>query len=180
MTDDRLAITPSTNVAALLDCYPQLEDVLIEIAPPFKKLKNPMVRKSVAKVASLRQAAAVGGIPVDELVNKLRTAIGQDALDRIESDLDSYSAERPEWFQREKIRKSIDERVNDPNQMPLVGLVQAARSLEQGEIVELITTFLPAPGIDIMREQGYVVWSETKDDGLVRTYFARLTSFSGR
>ena len=173
MTDDRLAITPSTKVAALLDCYPQLEDVLIEIAPPFKKLKNPILRKSVAKVASLRQAAAAGGVPVDELVNKLRTVVGQAALDGIEVEVDSYRTEQPDWFHRERIRESIDERKSDPDKMPLVGLVHAARGLKQGEIVELITTFLPAPGIDIMREQGYLVWSDTEDDGLIRTYFSK-------
>ena len=132
MTDDRPAITPSTKVAALLDCYPQLEDVLIEIAPPFKKLKNPILRKSVAKVAPLRQAA----------------------LDGIEVEVDSYRTEQPDWFHRERIRESIDERKSDPDKMPLVGLAHAARGLKQEEIVELITTFLPAPGIDIMREQG--------------------------
>ena len=80
MPDDRVTITPSTKVAALLDSYPQLEDVLIGIAPPFKKLKNPILRRSVAKVASLRQAAAVGRLPVEELVNKLRDAVGQEPI----------------------------------------------------------------------------------------------------
>ena len=56
---NQLPIDESTKVAALLDSYPELEDVLIGIAPPFKKLRNPILRRSVAKVASLRQAAAV-------------------------------------------------------------------------------------------------------------------------
>ena len=47
-------IEPVTKIAALLDHYPELEDVLIGMAPPFKKLKNPILRKSVAKVASLQ------------------------------------------------------------------------------------------------------------------------------
>lgn len=173
MIDDRMDITPSTKVAALLDCYPQLEDVLIKIAPPFKKLKNPVLRKSVAKVASLRQAAAVAGMPVDQLVNQLRTAVGLEVLDGIEVPVDSYHTRQPEWFHREEIRESIDERESDPDQMPLVGLVRAARTLEQGEIVELITTFLPAPGIDIMKEQGFLVWSDTENSGLIRTYFSK-------
>jgi hypothetical protein len=73
-------ILPSTKVAALLDRYPELEEVLIGLPPPFKKLKNPLLRKGVAKVASLRNAAAVGGITVHELVNKLRAAVGQEAI----------------------------------------------------------------------------------------------------
>jgi len=68
-------ITPSVTVKSLLDAYPELEDVLINIAPPFKKLKNPLLRKSVAKVATIKHIASVGGIPLDELINKIREAI---------------------------------------------------------------------------------------------------------
>jgi hypothetical protein len=59
MSDSDFPILPSTKVATLLDRYPELENVLIELAPPFKKLKNPFLRKGVAKVASLRHAATV-------------------------------------------------------------------------------------------------------------------------
>ena len=59
MPDDDRAITPATKVADLLAQYPELEDVLISMAPPFRKLKNPVLRRSVAKVASLKQAATV-------------------------------------------------------------------------------------------------------------------------
>ncbi|MBT4095990.1 MAG: DUF1858 domain-containing protein, partial [Nitrospinaceae bacterium] len=58
-------IEPSSKVGELLEHYPELEDVLIGMAPPFKKLKNPLLRKSVGKVATLRQAAAVGRISVE-------------------------------------------------------------------------------------------------------------------
>ena len=52
----------------------------IGFAPPFKKLKNPILRKAVAKVACLQQVAAVGGVSVHELVNELRAAVGQEAI----------------------------------------------------------------------------------------------------
>ena len=68
----RFAITPETKVATLLECFPELEEVLIGLAPPFKKLRNPVLRKSVAKVASLRQAAAVGRVPIEQMINLLR------------------------------------------------------------------------------------------------------------
>ncbi len=177
MTDDGLPIMPSTKVAALLDRHPQLEDVLIEMAPPFRKLKNPILRKSVAKVASLRQAAAVGRVPVEELVNRLRAAVGQQPLAPEDlGDTVSYFAEQPDWFDRAKIVASIDERVSgDEDKMPIATVTQKAARLQPGEILELITTFLPAPGIDIMREKGYLVWSEQEEPELIRTYFSTPT-----
>ena len=74
--NEELPITAETKVAALLARYPELEDVLIAMAPPFKKLKNPILRGSVAKVASLRQAAMVGRLAVEDMVNQLRAAVG--------------------------------------------------------------------------------------------------------
>ena len=38
---DKLLITPKTKVLQLIESYPELEDILIEYAPAFKKLKNP-------------------------------------------------------------------------------------------------------------------------------------------
>jgi hypothetical protein len=168
-------ILPSTKVAALLDQYPQVEDILIGLAPPFQKLKNPILRRTVAKVASLQQVAAVGRIPVQELVNRLRAAVGQPNLDSEETSrsTDSYYLPRPEWFDAARIVASIDEKASPPDKMPIVTVLQRAAALQPGEILELITTFLPAPGIDILRKKSLLVWSMEDGANLVRTYVAR-------
>ncbi len=60
------------KVLELIETYPELEDVLIEYAPAFKNLKNPVLRRTVAKIATLQQAAAIGGVKTEELINRLR------------------------------------------------------------------------------------------------------------
>jgi hypothetical protein len=167
-------ILPSTKVAALLDRYPELEDILIGLAAPFKKLKNPFLRKGVAKVASLRQAAAVGGMPVGELVNKLRAAVGQEpiASENFGRTI-SYFSSQPEWFDAAKIVASIDETVTDPDKMPIVTVLQRAATLQPGELLELVTTFLPAPGIEIMKRKGLLVWSAQQTPESIRTYVSK-------
>jgi len=67
-----LIITPKTKIYDLLEAYPQLEDPLITAAPQFKKLKNPILRRTIARVTTLSQAATIGGIRVEDLVNALR------------------------------------------------------------------------------------------------------------
>ena len=64
MMKNKIEITPSVTIDALLKAYPELEEVLIGIAPPFKKLKNPILRRTIAKVATIRQIASVGGVPL--------------------------------------------------------------------------------------------------------------------
>jgi hypothetical protein len=48
-----VAINPDTTVGALLDADPELDAVLIEAAPAFAKLRNPVIRRTVAKVISV-------------------------------------------------------------------------------------------------------------------------------
>lgn len=171
-----LPITPKTKVAALLEHYPELEDVLIGMAPPFKKLKNPILRRSVAKVASLQQAAAVGKIPVDEMVNELRAVVGQAPISaEAVDDVVSYFSSQPDWFDRDKVVASMVEEELDEDVMPLNPLIRRATALREGEILELVTAFLPAPGIDIMKKKGFLVWS-VEEGKLTRTYFSKPAS----
>jgi len=168
---DDFPILPTTKVGALLDRYPELEDVLITLAPPFQKLKNLLLRKGVAKVATLKHAAVVGGMPVNDLVNKLRAAVGQQAI--ASEDVGgpiAYFSDQPEWYATAKIVSSIDERAADPNKMPIVTVLQKAAQLQAGEMLELVTTFVPAPGIEIIKRKGLQVWSVQQGPELIRTY----------
>ena len=173
MTKDELEILPSTTVHDLLTAYPKLEDRLIGIAPPFKKLQNPLLRKSIAKVATIRNIASVGSIPLDELINKLREEVGQAKSNETYED-ESYFTSKPAWFSADKVAISIiEEEVGDQDKMTVVAVLREAKKLKEGEIIELITTFLPAPGIDSMRSKGYSVWTMKDEGNTIRTYFLK-------
>ena len=77
---NKLIITPKTKISQLIDAYPQLEDVLIEYVPTFNKLKNPILRKTVARITTIQQAAAIGNVKVEDMINKLRGEVGQDNI----------------------------------------------------------------------------------------------------
>ena len=55
MAESKITISPKTKVGELLDAYPELEPVLMAMSPAFEKLKNPVLRKTVARVATLQQ-----------------------------------------------------------------------------------------------------------------------------
>lgn len=175
MTTGNIEITPSTKVNDLLDAYPEIEEILIGIAPPFKKLENKFLRKSVAKVATIKHIASVGNVPLNELINKLREAVGQPKTNDSYED-ENYFSDRPEWFSVDKISLSLNEEsLKDNNKMTLVTILQEARNVKKGEIVELTTSFLPAPGLDKMKAKGYSVWAVKKEDDLVKSYFLKNT-----
>jgi uncharacterized protein DUF1858 len=175
MSQSGIEITPSVTVHALLEAYPELEEVLIGIAPPFKKLKNPFLRKSVAKVATIKHISSVGGVPLDELIGKLRKAVGQpESMDSYRDQ--DYFGEQPDWFSPDKITLSIDEdKVEDKDRMTLVAILKEAKNVKKGEIIELVTSFLPAPGIDILKSKGYSVWTRKEGADLIKSYFLKNT-----
>jgi len=175
MTERNLEITISTKVNDLLTAYPELEDTLIEIAPPFKKLRNRFLRKTIAKGATLKHVSSVGGISVTELINKLRTEVGQPLIiDSFEDE--NYFSDQPEWFSPNKITLSINEsEIEEKNKMTLVVILKEAKNVKKGEIIELITTFLPAPGIEKLKSKGYSTWTMKTDEGLVKSYFLKNT-----
>ena len=175
MPQNKLEITPTVTVHALLEAYPELEEVLIGIAPPFKKLKNPFLRRSVAKVATIKHIASVGGIPLNELITKIREAVGLPENSESYKDQD-YFGEQPDWFSHDKVVISLDEdKVEDKDKMTLVILLREAKNVKKGEIIELVTSFLPAPGIDILKSKGYSVWTHKVHDDLIKSYFLKNT-----
>ncbi|WP_423130267.1 DUF1858 domain-containing protein [Gaoshiqia sp. Z1-71] len=170
---NKLIITPKTKVGELLDAFPFLEDVLLELSPAFAKLKNPILRKTVARVASLQQAAVIGGLKVEELVNRLRTEAGQEALSG-ELENSAYLTHTPPgWFSAGKISRTFDASpaINSGGS-PMAEILGLANRLQPGEILELKTPFVPAPIIDMLREKGFATFSMQHADG-VTSYFIK-------
>ena len=70
-----MEINAKTKIDALLKQYPFLEEFLITLSPKFKGLKNPIMRKTMGKVASLEMAASISGLKLDSLIASLTAEI---------------------------------------------------------------------------------------------------------
>jgi hypothetical protein len=168
-----LSINPETKVGALLDAYPDLEPVLIGLAPAFTRLRNPLLRKTVAKIATLEQAAQIGGIPLRELIGKLRTAAGQGELPV------AASATPPvelgaDWLMTAPVAVQIDADAMLARGVHPVGQVkESVAALEPGTAVRLNTGFRPEPLIDLMRRSGAEVHTAEVSPGRHATWFGR-------
>lgn len=167
-----IEITPKTKVGELLDNFPQLEDVLLQISPAFASLKNPILRRTVAKVAALQQAAAIGGIKVEELVNQLRREVGQEPLFG-GADSEYLSGEPPQWFDATKVVLRFDAcEVIQSGGSPMNQILEQTKTLNEGEIYELITPFVPAPIIDMLKQKGFIAAS-VKSGSIVTNWVIR-------
>ncbi|OPZ64185.1 MAG: hypothetical protein BWY83_03251 [bacterium ADurb.Bin478] len=166
--NEPLTITPETKLGELLERYPQLEQTLLDHSPAFAKLKNPLLRRTVAKVATLQQVAQVGGVPLAQLINQLRAAVGQRESDFSESQSDS----RPDWLHSHAVTASLDARpMLEAGEHPLVRVLNALKDFPAEAVFELVTPFSPAPLLEQVRQKGYLVFSETVEPELIKSYF---------
>lgn len=171
---ETLIITPKTKIYDLLEAYPQLEEVLIKAAPKFKKLRNPVLRKTVAKITTLNQAAIIGGLKVEELVNLLRNEVGQSTTEALEVEHGNYVTKQPHWFNKESITETIDirEMLNEGEQ-PVHEVMAAVKRLKENGILKVVAPFIPAPLIDKSLSMEYKHWLNQIADEEYWVYFTR-------
>ncbi len=85
-------IGAETTVAGLIREYPEMMDWLVAYNPKFEALRNPVLRNTIGRVATLRQAAVIAGVEVDRLVEDIRLKLGQAESDGGPSDREALKA----------------------------------------------------------------------------------------
>lgn len=170
METNNLIITPKTKVLQLIEAYPQLEDVLIGLIPEFKKLKNPLLKKTVARIASLQQAASIGNINVGDLINLLRKEVGQSTLSDVAEN--TYNTDKPTWYDVQKIKQEFDVReMLAHGEHPVNQVIADLNQLPNDVIYKLISPFLPAPLIDKASSLQFQHWIKKESDELYFIFF---------
>ena len=171
---EKLIITPKTKIYDLLEAYPELEDILISYAPEFKKLKNPVLRKTITRITNISQAAIIGRLNVEDLVNGLREKVGQAGIELVDETGDKYVTVCPGWFRKDYVVNSIDigEMLNRDEQ-PVHEVLAAIRKLNDKEILEVVAPFIPAPLLDKSLSLEFKHWLDKKDSNQVKIYFSK-------
>jgi hypothetical protein len=170
-----LAITPETTVGALLEAYPEVEGVLVDMAPAFAKLRNPVVRRTVAKIATLEQAAKIGGVSLQAMIRRLRDVTGQGTAEPPVIQSSPGAGEDESWLMRGRVVEEIDaDAMLEHGVHPIGKIREAVGALGPGEVVVLRSSFRPQPLIETMRRAGAAVHSSTQGPTHL-TWFGRQT-----
>ena len=150
-------ITPDTKVAQLLEAYPDLEPVLIAAAPAFSKLSNPVLRRTIARVTSLRRAAEVAGLPVRDLVLRLREAAGLPADLEVAADDGGGETNGPApWVDAARVRWTIDaDRMLESGQEPMSEVLRRTAELDSDDLGLIRSSFRPAPLLELLEGRGF-------------------------
>jgi DUF438 domain-containing protein len=72
-----MVIAPQTTIHSLLGEYPFLAGFLAEYNPEFKKLANPVLRRTMGRMATLEKVAETGHVPLDRLQRDIAAEVAR-------------------------------------------------------------------------------------------------------
>jgi hypothetical protein len=148
-----MEITSRSKLFDVLREYPFLEEQIINIAPPFKNLRNPVLRRTVGQLATIEKVAQVGNVDVTELVNTLRRAAGQPELGAgtmVEISVPAPSAADPEWIDGEPQFVLNGTAMLLQGEVPVQKVNELLPQMNGNGYILLVTDFEPSPIIDAM------------------------------
>lgn len=171
-------ITGKTKLFEILEKYPQLEDQIIQAAPAFKNLKNPVLRKTVGRLATVEKVAQIGELDVFSFVNLLRRQVGQEEIvpsgevEVVHPDPKHTSGD-PDWILGEPEFAVDGTAMLAKGEVPLNEVNERLQQLSPGGFVLLTTNFEPKPMIEAVEKQNRKVYHkvDANDPSLHLTYF---------
>lgn len=159
-----MEITSRSKLLDVLNAYPHLEERIIAVAPPFKNLRNPILRRTVAQLATLEQVAQIGGMEAGELVRILRRAAGLEELPAGPAQAfvpPPRTADDPEWIAGAPAHVVDGIALLRDGIVPVQRVNELLTCLPAGAFIVLTTDFKPAPILEAMQKVGRRVYHKT-------------------
>jgi uncharacterized protein (DUF2249 family) len=168
-------IRASDKVDAVLAREERLVDVLIEISPVFGKLRNPVLRRTMARLVTVEQAARIGGVDAAMVVRRLNEALGiHDSEESVVPAAPPHAEAVPEFLRAYPAERLVDVDVRDDlraGREPFRRIMDAARATPVGHVLRVRATFEPAPLYAVFAKRGWAHATERLADDDWRVWF---------
>ncbi len=154
-------ITTGWKISQVIQRYPALLDVLIDTAPAFEKLRNPLLRKVQSRLVTVGQAAGVAGLEPAFLVNTLNAAAGLESPAVEAPAPETAQAESPPpWVQTVPVTEHLDVRAyQERGEEPFSAIMAVSRKTGDGQAFAIRNTFEPAPLYAVLGQRGFEHWT---------------------
>lgn len=163
-----------TKLEPVLERWPELEQLLVEVCPSFEAFASPLLRRTFAKAASLRQVAQTAGVPVEGLLDAMGATVRSSRIPASLPRRDAPRTEAPAWVRRSPHARH-DARLDVERGIhPLPRVLEELEALPDGEVYELLTPLLPAPLLGLLAKKGYEAHAELDEQQrMARTLIRR-------
>lgn len=151
-----MRFTAETVVADAIAADPAVIERLAKLHPAFEKLRNPLLRKVMARLVTFREAAKVAGVGVEAV---LAAANGVPAVAAAAQPAATPEEEKaPLWVENADLheRVALDVRpVLAEGGEPLGPIMRAAANVPRGGLLILDAPFDPAPLRRVLGNKGF-------------------------
>ncbi len=168
-----MKINEHTKISFLVDHHPAAIDTLVTITTKFRKLRNPVLRKLLAKRATISMAAGIAGCSLDSFFEKLKPLGFEKELSKPSLLQETKVAEKRTFKPEEVIDLDVRE-ILAKDRDPLPGIMKKFRSLGSNKALRIINSFEPTPLMKLLGNQGYHSFTEIPFPGVFHTFFYRM------
>lgn len=170
-------ITEDWKISQVIQVHPELLETLIEAAPVFRKLRNPLLRRVQTKLVTVGEAARIAEIEPATLVDLLNAAAGFATTPRAPrpSTTAAPSTLEPPWVGSATIASELDVRpFQRRDEEPFSAIMAAIRDVPRGQVLVLRNTFEPVPLYAVLGQRGFEHWTHqlAYDDWEIRFFNA--------
>lgn len=162
-TGSPVPVLATDRVSDVLARDEALLEVFVGHAPHFSKLRNRTMRRVMARLVTVEQAARMAGVPVNGLLTAINDALGVPVADRSATpDEPAQPAAPPEAQAPAQTHPPdaalvvLDVRAElRAGHEPFSAIMRAVGMMEQDEVLQLRTTFEPVPLFHVLAKRGF-------------------------
>lgn len=159
-------ISADEKIHSVLKRDERLLEVLAAASPAFEKLRTPALRKTMARLVTVEQAAKIAGIDASALLQKLNHAL-EHPEEAVVVDAKKSSAKATAPVP-ETLLQIVSENVVDCDvrpdlrrgEEPFQRILAAASSTPDGGLLKVWAIFEPAPLYPVLARQGFSHFTE--------------------
>ena len=174
-----MLITAKTKISQLIKYNKKSIDIIASINPHFRKLKNPVLRKLLAPRVNITDAARIGGITVDEFLQKLQQNGFEVGMNMHKSNQSPESADtkvKPIKMDRSNIVELDVRPILKGGVDPFETIMDKLKEMNDDQTLLVINSFEPVPLLNILKNKGYEYEVERPDSGVVHAYLKKSHS----
>ena len=171
-----MKISPETKISAIIKENENAIDVIASVNRHFRKLKNPFLRKTLGSRVTVKEAASIGGISPDLIMEKLRLIGFEIESNSADNSLNNSinSMGNIESATDISVRTTLDVRDQIAKGMdPMKLILKTSEEIKEGESFLLINSFEPLPIMHLLKESGFSSKLVKSEADLVQVYFTR-------
>ncbi|WP_207532518.1 DUF2249 domain-containing protein [Desertivirga arenae] len=165
-----MTINSQTTIKALLDVkQEEVIQALEKLNRNFRRLRNPALRKLLAKRVSISDACRIANCREEDFLkamNEIGFRLNEDGLGILTKAGDIFELPANDRVVELDVRPVIS-----ANQDPLKLILDHVNKLKEDECLKLVNSFEPIPLITLLGKKGYKSHVERVSENVILTYF---------